>query len=79
MLVRRLYAFRFISFHFLSFSPKAERRDVIRRRTEEEEQEEESKEEEEDNEAAHDAATLKAREWDNWKDDHEKGIGNRMK
>ena len=26
-----------------------------------------------------DAATLKAREWDNWKDDHEKGIGNKMR
>lgn len=25
-----------------------------------------------------DRETLKAREWDNWKDDNEKGIGNRM-
>ncbi len=25
-----------------------------------------------------DRETLKARDWDNWKDDNEKGIGNRM-
>lgn len=39
---------------------------------------EESSGAEEDNltEAEHDAATLKAREWDNWKDEHEKGLGN---
>ena len=26
-----------------------------------------------------DAATMKARNWSNWTDDNEKGIGNRMK
>jgi hypothetical protein len=30
-------------------------------------------------EAGADAATLKARHWDDWKDDHQKGAGNRMK
>lgn len=31
---------------------------------------------EEDDEAAHDAATKKAREWDDWCDDHTRGSGN---
>lgn len=30
-------------------------------------------------ETQRDAKTLEEREWDNWKDEHEKGIGNRMK
>eukprot|EP00455_Lapot_gusevi_P028441 TRINITY_DN3036_c0_g2_i3.p1 TRINITY_DN3036_c0_g2~~TRINITY_DN3036_c0_g2_i3.p1 ORF type:complete len:397 (+),score=77.17 TRINITY_DN3036_c0_g2_i3:60-1250(+) len=42
-------------------------------------QAEEAEEEEEESEEAHDRATLKARDWDNWKDDHEKGGGNKMR
>lgn len=34
-----------------------------------------SDDEEEESEAASDAKTLKDRNWDNWKDDHEKGAG----
>ena len=32
---------------------------------------------EEDNEELADAATLKDREWDNWKDENKKGSGNK--
>ena len=32
----------------------------------------------EEEESKSDAQTKESREWDNWKDDHEKGAGNRM-
>ncbi len=35
--------------------------------------------EDEDEKDKDDAATLKARAWDNWKDEHEKGAGNKTK
>jgi len=36
-------------------------------------------EEPEPTEQEEEEALYKARDWDNWKDDHEKGIGNSMK
>lgn len=54
------------------------------RMLEAEEQQEEAKkrqalEDDSDDEGNADRKTLKAREWDDWKDDHEKGSGNRMR
>ena len=47
---------------------------------EKERKEKERKENEDsDKDEGDDEKTLKAREWDNWKDEHEKGSGNRMK
>jgi len=34
---------------------------------------------EDEDEEASDRATVKARKWDDWKDDHEKGAGNKKK
>ena len=38
----------------------------------------EQEEEDSDDDAVSDRKTLKARNWDNWKDDNERGIGNRL-
>ena len=40
---------------------------------------EDEKNEDSDKEEYDDKKTKKARDWDNWKDDHEKGAGNKMK
>ena len=41
-------------------------------------QEHQKEDEDSDNEEVSDKKTYKARDWDDWKDDHPKGSGNRM-
>ena len=44
----------------------------------EKQQEHKKEDEDSDNEEVSDKKTYKARDWDDWKDDHPKGSGNRM-